>query len=169
MTDSNDSSSSRYVIWLPICQPSEVIALERVCRDAVTGHDGQVVGVFHNDADRLLAALKASEVDTVVYPHHGPVVRDSLLSGIVHGVFLGLFRVSLRCADDPSFLAVPHAFVRLAQGVIVNHLQSFYAQPLPPVGDHLPLGYRLVGKQVEIDPDQARQVRDLFAKFVGDG
>jgi hypothetical protein len=168
MTDSNDSSTSRYVIWLPICQPTEVIALERVCRDAVTRHDGRVVGVFHNDADRLLAALQASEVDAVVYPHHGPVVRDALLSGIVHGVFLGLFRVTLRCADDPSFLAVPHAFVRLAQGVIVNHLQSFYAQPLPPVGHDLPLGYRLVGKTVEIDPDQADQVREAFRRKATD-
>jgi hypothetical protein len=89
-------------------------------------------------------------------------MNADVLSGIVRGVFLGLFRVTLRCADDSNFLAVPHAFVRLTQGVIVNRLQSFYAQPLPLVGDHLPLGYRRVGKTVEIDPDRAERVRDAF-------
>lgn len=162
MTNGSNSPSSRFVIWLPSCQPAEAVTLERSCRDTVTRLNGQVVAVFHDDADRLLAALQAGEIDVIVYPHHGPVVRDSLLSGIAQGVFLGLFRVTLRCAGDHNFLAVPHAFVHLAQDAMMNHLQAFYGQSSFPVGDNLPLGYRRVENRIEIDPDQAEQVRDAF-------
>lgn len=162
MTNNSNSPSSRFAIWLPSCQLAEAATLERFCLDMVNNSNGQVVAVFHNDKDRLLATLQAGEIDTILYPHYGPVVRDSLLSGIAHGVFLGLFRVTLRCASDHDFLAVPHAFVHLAQDVMVNHLQAFYDQSSLPVGDAVPLGYRRVGNMIEIDPDQAEQVRDAF-------
>jgi hypothetical protein len=166
MTNGNDPS--RFAIWLPACQPTEAEAFEQSCLDAVTSLKGQVVVVFHDDLERLLPALRAGEIDTLLYPRYRPMVRDALLAGIVHGVFRGLFGVTLRCAGHPSFLAVPHAFVHLTQDVITNHLRSFYAQALPSVGDYLPLGYRRVGDTVEIDPDQARQVRDLFSNLKHD-
>jgi hypothetical protein len=168
MTNGNDSSSSRLGIWLPACQPAEAEAFERSCRETAVSLNGQVVVVFHDDPDRLLAALQAGEIDAVVYPSCKPRIRDSLLVGIVHGVFRGLFGVTLHCASDRTFLAVPHVFVHLVQDVMTNHLRSFYPQASHPVGDNLPLGYRRVGDTVEIDPDQAGQVRDLFSKSVDD-
>jgi hypothetical protein len=168
MTNGSNSPSSRFAIWLPSLQPAEAATLEQSCRDTVTNLNGQVVTILHNDPDRLLAVLRADEVDRVVYPYHGPLVRDALLAGIVHGVFFGLFRVTLCCAADRSFLAVPHAFAHLAQDVIVTHLQLFYSQSMLALGDVLPLGYRRTGNIVEIDPDQAGQVRKAFQDMTTD-
>ncbi len=163
MANGNEFPLSRVVIWLPDCQSTEAEAFEQFCRNTVMGLNGQVVATLHNNPQRLLAVLQAGEVDTIIYPKHGSLVRDSLLAGIVHGVLLGLFGVTLYCAGERTFLAVPQAFVHLVQDAMTTHLQTFYAQSLPLVSGAVPMGYRRVGDTVQVDPVQAEQVREVFS------
>lgn len=164
--NANDSPVSRYAIWLPACPPGKITTLERICLDAVSHLNGQVVTIVHNEPERLLAVLQTDAVNTVVYPYHGPLVRDALLTGIVHGVFRSLFRVTLRCAADPDFLAVPHPLAQLAQRAMAHHIQTFYDHTTLVLGDVLPLGYRRTGLAITLDPDGAEQVRRAFREAV---
>jgi hypothetical protein len=108
------------------------------------------------------STIQAAEA--IVYPSYAPMIRDSLLAGIVYGVFRGLFGATLYCAGDLDHLVVPQSFAWLIQGLMKNHLRSHYALLLPPVSDNLPLGYRRAGTGIEVDSQQAERVRDFFPK-----
>jgi hypothetical protein len=164
MASSSNSSSYRFAILLPAgCQPDEAAALEHLCREAVAELPGQVLQVFvEDDIEPLVAAIQDRAVATIVYPPHESLTHDLLMAGIVRGVFRGVFGVTLCCAVDSDQPAIPAVLVRATQDIIENHLRSQYSQLPFPAPDDLPFGYRKVGDTVEIDSDQAEQVRDAF-------
>jgi len=164
MTPKRKQQRSHYTILLPaVAQADQAAALEQFCREAVDLQHDDVVTVFtSNDIQPLMDLVHAGTAGMILYPPHETLVHDLCIGSMVQGGFRFMFGVELCCAGESDALAVPPMLVRAWMAVVESYARAYYAQSNLPDPKHLPYGYRWNGAEVEIDPEQAEQVRQIY-------
>jgi hypothetical protein len=164
MPPKHKQQPSHYTILLPaVAQADQAAALEQLCREAVDLQHDDVVTVFtSNDIQPLMDLVHAGPAGMILYPPHETLVHDLCIASMVQGGFRFMFGVELCCAGEPYALAVPPMLVRVWMAVVESHARAYYSQSKRPDPKCLPYGYRWNGAEIEIEPEHAEQVRQIY-------